>query len=111
MTTQQRTKHIVFNAVLNGHELRVILNSEANHNYIDKRKAKLFYEYLKERDYPKIVRAVNNSLIEVITHYLKGVPLRIGNYNEEISLKIVNLPKYNVVLSIVWLHDHNPSIN
>jgi hypothetical protein len=77
------------------------LNSEADHNYIDKRKAKLFNEYLKERNYPKTVRAANNSLIKVIIHYLKGVPLRIENYNEEISLKIVNLPKYNIVLSIV----------
>ena len=45
-----------------------------------------------------------------IRNELQDIQLTIGQHTERISLNIVNI-KYNIILGMLWLRIHNPTVN
>ena len=53
----------------------------------------------------------NGSQSGLVTEYLHQIPLQIGEHTETVSLDITGITKYDVVLGMAWLHQHNPKID
>ena len=102
---------MVFRAALSQEEVRIMIDSGANQNYVSRRTAQKLTAYEQRRDIPYPVNAANGKFMDFVTKQLREVPMTIGKHTERISLDIVDLPKYDVVLGMAWLHDHNPTID
>ncbi|SLM37229.1 Aspartic peptidase domain, partial [Lasallia pustulata] len=88
-----------------------MVDSGANQNYVSRRMAQQLKEYEQNKDIPYPVNTANGKFMEFVTKQLHEIPMTIGKHTERISLDIVDLPKYDVVLGMAWLHDHNPTID
>ena len=102
---------MVFKAALSREEVKVMIDSGANQNYVSRRTAQKLMTYEQLRDIPYPVNAANGKFMDFVTKQLREIPMTIGKHTERISLDIVDLPKYDVVLGMAWLHDHNPTID
>ena len=102
---------MVFKAVLSGETITIMVDSGANQNYVSRRVAQTLKVYKEKRDIPYPVTTADDKVMAMVTEQLKDVTLTIGEHKEKISLDIVDLPKYDVVLGMAWLHHHNPQIN
>ncbi|KAI2655938.1 Transposon Tf2-9 polyprotein [Labeo rohita] len=62
---------------------------------------------------PIQIKAINDTLIDHGIHYqTKNVKLQIGLlYQENITLYVVDSPKYEVILGFPWLSIHDPAIS
>ena len=102
---------MVFKAALAQEEVGIMIDSGANQNYVSRRTAQKLTAYEQRRDIPYPVNAANGKFMDFVTKQLREIPMTIGKHTERISLDIVDLPKYDVVLGMAWLHDHNPTID
>jgi len=64
----------------------------------------------REKAKPYPLSMANGQTSEWVKHELRAT-LRIGEYENTVTLDITKIPKYDVVLGMAWLHDHNPQID
>ena len=101
----------MFDAKLAGERVRLMIDSGANQNYVSTQIAEKLKVYRETRPVPYPLTMADGSTTGWVRERLHQIQLTIGKHNEKISLDITALPKYDVVLGIVWLHDYNPKID
>ena len=109
--SEQRAKHLIFDAELAGEPIQVTIDSGANQNYVSKRISKKLETYKTEKDLPYPIQNASNHIMGLVEHELRNIPLRIGQYEKQTSLDIIDVPDCDVVLGMAWLHDNNPDID
>ncbi len=111
MLTTQRTEHMVLTAVLGEREVRLMIDSGANQSYVSRSTGQWLRQYKRKKELPYSLTMANGSHARLVDECLSEIPLKIGQHEETVTLDITDLPKYDVVLGMAWLHRHNPTIN
>ena len=99
---------MVFKAKLGKEDVTVMIDSGANQNYANKQIGTKLDHYQRKKSMSYPLTMANGKTTDWIQDELYQVPFEIGNYNGKISLDITEIPKYDVVLGMAWLHDTNP---
>jgi predicted aspartyl protease len=109
--SEQRTQHITFEVQLAGIKAQALIDCGANQNYISRDTGKKLQQYVQKLPLPYALSMADGRTTGMITEQVQNVPMRIGKHQERISLDITTLPKYDMVLGMAWLFDHNPTIH
>jgi len=91
------------------YDVNILLDSGASEQYISHelvRKAALEVEDLTET---KWVQVADGSYVE--TQGYASVTLVINGYRTRVTVKILNLPEFDMILGFDWLRTTNPIIN
>jgi transposase InsO family protein len=111
MIMDQRTEQIALTAVLDGIQVRVMVDSGANRNYASRDLGQRLRKYQRKREMPYSLSMANGNTSRPVDTELHDVPMTIGEHEERITLDLTDLKKYDAVLGMAWLHRHNPTID
>ncbi|KAI2644715.1 Retrotransposon-derived protein PEG10 [Labeo rohita] len=94
-------------------DLTAMIDSGAALNLINKDIVKKYNIPTQPCIPPIQIKAINDTLIDHGIHYqTKTVKLQVGLLHQEnITLYVVNSPKYEVILGFPWLSIHDPAIS
>ena len=110
----ERSTHLVLTARLENEPVKIMVDSGANRSYVSVRLGQKLARLRKDKTDPYPLTMADGSLVEHgdgwIRQELRNAQLTIGQHKEEMSLDIVNI-KYDVVLGMAWLQQHNPVID
>lgn len=91
-----------------------MIDSGANRNYASVLLEKTLSSLVKVKDEPYQLETADGSPMGNdngwIRKEMRQVPFTIGQHHETITLDMVSI-KYDVVLGMEWLHEHNPTIH
>ena len=109
-----RADHFVLTAQLGSSQVRVMIDSGANRSYASTILAKTLAHSVRNKDTPYQLEMADGSPVEHdngwIRKELRNMTLRIGQHEEQITLDLVNI-RYDVILGMDWLKEHNPNTN
>ena len=108
--TPYRADHFVFKAKLAGNEVEIMIDSGANRSYASERTGKLLQHLQYDKTIPYPLTMANGQTVGWINKEIRTT-LQIGEQTEQIALDITRIPKYDVVLGMAWLQEHNPQID
>ena len=92
--------------------LQALIDSGAEDNLIDLEVVTLLGCQLEELDRPIPALALDGNMFTQITHPTSLVTLTVsGNHHEQITLKVISVPRTPLVLGHPWLMLHNPHID
>jgi hypothetical protein len=107
-------QHMVFNGLLQGNTVRIMLDSGSNRNYASPHIGQKLKSWNKTKTNPYPLNMADGTPISYadgwIRNELRAVSLDIQGHVESIDLDIMQT-KYDVVLGLAWLSTHNPSID
>ena len=114
MTITERTTYLVLTAELESEPVRIMVDSGANRNYASVRLGNRLARLRQNKVQPYPLTMADGSPVEHgdgwIRQELRNARLSIGQHKERISLDSVNI-KYDIVLGMAWLQQHNPVID
>ena len=94
--------------------MRIIVDSGANVNYVGIRAAYRLKTHWYDKEQPYQLDMADSNLMKRdqgwVKRELRDIQLQIQGHKENIALDIVNI-KYDVILGIEWLAQHNPVID
>ena len=111
MIKDQRSEHMVLTAVLGGQQVKVMIDCGANQSYASRTTGQRLRHYLRKKELPYSLTMANGNAARPVDSELREIQLQIGKHEEVITLDITDLPKYDVVLGMAWLHRHNPTVD
>lgn len=114
MTNGGRTEHMVLTAVLEKLPVRIMLDSGANGNYVSTQMAQRLKDCqaMKKHPYRLTMADGSPSAFEDgwVRKELQQVELNIQGHQEKIDLDVTSI-KYDIILGMGWLKDHDPNIS
>ena len=94
--------------------MRIMVDSGANVNYVGMGAAYWLKTYWYDKEQPYQLDMADSNLIKRDQGWVKkelwDIQLQIQGYKENIALDIVDI-KYDVILGMEWLAQHNPVID
>ena len=104
--------HIKFIAKVNGQAARVMLDSGSTGNFMDPQfQQKLGIEGISKAN-PEPISGLNGEdLGKQLTIESGPLPMVVSSHFERINFDVTQLGRYDIVLGIPWLRDHNPEVN
>ena len=114
MTQPERLTHMVLTTKLEHRLVWVMIDCGANRNYVLTYVVSTLRSRVKYKDKPYPLTMADGTPVDHdegwIRQELFRVNLSIQSHEETISLDIVNI-KYDIILGIAWLQEHNPIID
>jgi hypothetical protein len=90
-----------------------MLDSRVNSNFIEQEFIRKHNIPLTKKTMKVPLQVIDGTLIALkgISHHTSPSELFLGAHIERISLDVILLSDYDVMLSILWLKEHNPKVN
>jgi len=101
---------IELKGVIEGHQVRVLLDCGASCNYASKRMVNSYQLHTQNLQQPMIVELADGTQSEV-NEELYQHRLVIPGFNGSVNLVVTNLRKYDVILGMPWFKKNSPLIN
>ena len=114
MTEASYGYYLVLTAILNGHPIRLMVDTGATASFVSTRFAAKHRNgvQLKKKPYP--LTMADGSPVEqhggMVIEELRAATLTIAEHQEIMTLDVVTI-KYDLILGIPWLESHNPQID
>ena len=110
----ERAEQLVLTAVLGDLPVRVMIDSGANGNYASRDVERRLKKYTATKANPYRLTMADGSPTKDedgwVREELRQVELNIHGHQEEITLDVTTI-KYDMILGMKWLEEHNPHIN
>ena len=100
---------IVSNGLLEGHEVRVLIDPGATENFLSKSVAMKLGLPLGVEENERV--ELPNGHAESIELLSRSVQLSIGSYREDLEWKVIPLARYDVILAMPWMKQYNPKVD
>src|ERR1700737_2774514 len=101
---------ITFMGLVNGQPAYILVDSGASNNYISETFVKKYKLYTEPLD--KSTEAIlANGISLNVTRMVPSIQIHIQDYKDEPNANVLALDKYDMILSMAWLHECNPTIN
>src|SRR4030088_2384177 len=103
-------KLITFMGLVNEQPAYILIDSGATNNYISESFVKKYKLYTEPLD--KSAEAIlANGISLNVTRMVSSIQIHIQDYIDELNANVLALDKYDMILSMAWLHECNPIIN
>ena len=107
-------QHLVLTGHIQGNYVRIMVDSGANVNYVGMGAAYWLKTYWYDKEQPYQLDMADSNLMKRdqgwVKRELRDIQLQIQGHKENIALDIVDI-KYDVILGMEWLAQHNPVID
>src|ERR1700681_2565825 len=108
--SKQSKPLITFMGLVNGQPAYILVDSGATNNYISEAFVKKYKLYTEPLD--KSAEAIlANGISLNVTRMVPSIQIHIQDYKDELNANVLALDKYDIILSMAWLHEFNPTIN
>ena len=113
MQTGKNQQHLVFNGMLQGLPVRIMIDSGSNSSYVSSSMGQKLKSWNKNKTHPYPLNLADGTPTSYgdgwIRNELRAVSLDIQGHVESIDLDILPI-KYDILLGMAWLSTHNPLI-
>ena len=106
---KKEAKLIVTDGLLEGHEVKVLIDPGATENFLSKSVTMKLGLPLGVEENERV--ELSNGHTESIELLSRSVQLSIGSYREDLEWKVILLARYDVILGMPWMEQYNPEID
>jgi len=106
---ESHSRVIVLSGLLEDQPVQILIDSGCTGNFVHKRVADRLAKWKSKKSAAYDLAGFNGKTMSKISEKLRSVRLNIQGHQEELDLDI-NEMKYDVVLGMAWLKDHDPNI-
>jgi hypothetical protein len=111
--TEEPNSHLVLTAELEGEPVKIMIDSGANRSYASTAMGQKLQNWKKDKEKPYPLTMADGTPLGHddgwVRKELRDVTLDIKGHSEQIVLDVVGI-KYDVILGMAWLRQHNPTI-
>src|ERR1700737_1645001 len=109
-TSKHSKPLITFMGLGNKQPAYILIDSGATNNYISESFVKKYKLYTEPLD--KSAEAIlANGISLNVTRIVPSIQIHVQDYIDELNANVLALDKYDMILSMAWLHECNPIVN